>query len=32
MRNQITLTIFVATGLILTAIIGAASIAVAMLD
>ena len=32
MRNQITLTIFVATGLILTAIVGAASIAVAMLD
>ena len=32
MRNQMKVTILVATGLILTAIIGAASIAVAMLD
>ena len=32
MRNQMMVTILVATGLILTAIIGAVSIAVAMLD
>ncbi len=32
MRNQMMVTILVATGLILTAIIGAVSIAIAMLD